>query len=392
MTVAIVNGRRPRGRFDQSVITSLTEISSGTNAPFSSAEQLLVLNLHGSGNTVANSLTQSRRLTAQLSAAASYLTDTTLDIHEQRAGTFDGLVRMNVWVQDRQPSNGANIRESYHMGWTDSPTSELRLWTERRLDAVMDRYDLDSRIHPTKRILTGGSMGGWGTMTYGIRRAHRFAALYPDRCRWRYCETSGRVRIPSWTTAIVPSYDVGSAPNLVAEDGGYSAAVHMDHIAWVSDPDHVVPWIGWACGRLDGYMPFQDHIDAVAAMRAAGRGFAFAWNNGDHGNGPLSSGNDPFLITDSYGYNEWSIGQGYPVFSEHSLDDDPEVDLEGGINIGLGFRNVSESAGAWSCEVRSIRSACTVKVAPYSTTYVGSKTPKDVTITAANTWTAVSFP
>ncbi len=376
------------GRFDTSVFASVAETRApGVNAATSTEDQTLIINLHGSGNDL-SALTGTRILTATLSEAAAYLTDLTFLWHEQKAGTINGNVAFNVWPWDRQdPPNAGNIRQSYWMGWTHSPTSELRLWTERRLDAMMARYVADPRVHPTKRAITGGSMGGWGTLRYGIRRPHLFPSIYPDRPRWRYGETDGSFRIPSWTIAIVPNYTTAACPNLVAEDGGGSAAAHMDLIAYAADTDNEIPWIGWVTGRNDGYYPFQDHIDAVAALRAANRGFAFYWNDGDH-----STGSQPAQITASYPYGTFEIGKGYPIFSNHSLDSDPAVDLVGGINIGLKFRSVVETASSWSCEVSHISSACTVDVRPYSKVYTGSTTAKTATITAANAWTALSFP
>ena len=67
------------------------------------------------------------------------------------------------------------------------------------------------------------------------------------------------------------------------------------------------------------------------------------------------------------------------------------VDLVGGINIGLSFRNVVESAGAWACEVTSVLGARTVTVEPLSKTFTATVTPQVVSIPAANTWVAVSF-
>ena len=368
------------------VFSSVVETSTGVNAPINALGQTLILALHGSGNNMTG-LTGTRVLNATLDPSQAYLGDTTFLWHEVKGGVILGNSCIRVWPWDHQPDNVALRRESYWMGWTDGPdVGQLRLYTERRLDALMERIAADPRYSSTKRVMEGASMGGWGTMTYGIRRAHMFPALYPVTCRWRYCEVAGRVRIPSWTVGITPSYAVGSAPMLVAEDGGYSAAVHMDHVAWVANAAHEIPWIGWTVGRQDGYMPFQDHVDAVAALRATGRGFAFAWNDGAHGTGPNAG-----VIVASYPYGTFELGKGYPVFSEHSLDQDPAVDLAGGINLNLSFRNVVETAGTWSCQVTSIAAACTVKVKPKSPIYLGNPAPQLVTIPAANTWVTVSF-
>lgn len=372
------------------VFSSVAETSAGsTNAPSTANAQTLILSLHGSGNNL-TALVNDRVMQATLNpdnAWGAYSGDDFFIWHEVKAGIINGNTAMTVWPWDKQPNNGLNRRESYWCGWTDGPDAgELRLYTERRLDALMARYATDPRISATKRLLTGQSMGGWGTMSYGIRRAHLFPAIYANMPRWRYSETSGQIRVPSWTTAVTPAYAVGSAPLLVAADGGYSAATHFDHVAYVTNASNVIPWIGWTIGKNDGYMPFQDHIDAVAALRATGRGFAFSWNLGNHGGGPSIE-----TLFQSYQQGSFELGKGYPVFTEHSLDSDPATADVGGINMGLGFRNVVETASTWSCEIRHLTTACTVKVKPKSPVYTGSPSPQLVTIPAGNTWVSVSF-
>lgn len=371
------------------VFLTVNQQSTGANAPLSTAGQTLVLSLHGSGNNL-TALTGTRIMQAGLNPSSpwgAYQGDTAFLWHEVKGGTIAGNTAMVVWPWDRQPDNGANRRESFWMGWTDGPDAgRLRLYTERRLDALVARLAADPRISATKRVITGGSMGGWGTLSYGIRRPSVFPAIYPDRPRWRFCETAGSVRIPSWAVAITPAYTTGAAPLLTVDDGGYSAATHLDHIAWVADTNKAVPWIGWCVGKNDGYMPFQDHIDAVAALRAAGRGFAFYWNSGDH-----STGSQIFQITASYPHGTFELGKGYPVFIEHSLDGNPATDAVGGINVGLSFRNVVETAGTWQCQVTHIASACTVKVKPKSPIYTGNPAPQLVNIPAPNAWVTVSF-
>lgn len=372
------------------VFSSVTELSTGANAPFTDLGQTLILNLHGSGNPL-TALVGSRHMQATLNpdnAWGAYSGDTTFIWKEMNAGVLNGNRAINIWPWDHQPDNGLNRRESDWCGWTDGPDAgRLRLYTERRLDAMLARLLVEPRFSTTKRLATGQSMGAWGVMSFVIRRANIFPAIYANMPRWRYSQIAGQISVHSWTVAITPTYPVASAPLLVPEDGGHSAATHFDHIAYVSNTANVVPWIGWVIGKNDGYMPWQDHVDAIAALRSAGRGFAINWNLGNHGGAPSIE-----TLFQSYPQGCFEVGKGYPIFSEHSLDADPVTDDVGGINVGLGFRNVAESTGSWSCQVRHISSACTVKVSPYSTIYTGDKTAKTVTLPAANTWVTVNFP
>jgi hypothetical protein len=227
-------------------------------------------------------------------------------------------------------------------------------------------------------------MGGWGAMTFGVRRPEWFAAIYPDRPRWRY-NNLGQIAVADWPL-YVDSVPAQNAPNLSAEDGGGSVAVLMDCTTYVANTANKIPWIGWCVGRQDGYTLFQDHVDAVSAMRAAKRGFAFAWNNGNHTTGSILA-----QILASYPYGLFEIGVGYPLFTNHSDDQDPASDLVGGINVGLTFRNVVEGAEGWACEVTSLLGARTVSVEPISDVFLTSVAPQNVEIPSANTWVPVAF-
>jgi hypothetical protein len=78
-----------------------------------------------------------------------------------------------------------------------------------------------------------------------------------------------------------------------------------------------LPFLGWACGRNDGYATWQEHIDMVKAMTEAHHGFAFAWNNGGHGEG----GRAMQMITKYYPAEKFARQRSYPAFGNSSIDD-----------------------------------------------------------------------
>jgi hypothetical protein len=364
-------------------LQSVAVASEDGGVPFTTPDQIFVLQLHASGGS---NLTTGRQYRADVSGSMAY------DIYDEFAfSTARGTAVSGVNVTLLRPVDsygtwpGGVRRESHWMGFTGMGTSELKLITERRLDALVAWAKTNvSNVSPTRRVLTGGSMGAWGTITYGLRRAAEFPAIYPDRPRWRY-SSGPSVSIANWANQSI-TYAYASAPNVAAEDGGGSAAVYKDGIAYVSNTANKVPWVGWCIGRNDGFAPFDDQIAAVAALRAAKRGFCFVWNDGNHTTGSILS-----QITASYPFGTFELGKGYPLFTNHSGDQDPSVDLVGGINEGLSFRNVTESAGAWSCEVTSVLGARTVTVEPISDVFTATVTPQNITIPAANTWVPVSF-
>lgn len=372
-----------------SVVLDSTDTFVPSNAP----GQTVIVELHGSGTAYSFF---GDKWNANLAGGLEYDTDTVFKFAIAIGSAINGNAVTMVRPWDRQgtfPDSGLR-RESYWMGWTDGPEAEFNLYTERRLDAMIAWIKANqANLSATKWALTGGSMGAWGTLTYGIRRPHIFPGLWPDRPRWRNAEVAGTVRVPSWTQPPTPSYAVGASPAVRAADGGGTSAAHLDVTSYVANADNAIPWVGWHIGKQDGYMPWQDHVDAIAALRATGRGFAVYWNNDGHS---ISSAREA-EIRSTYPMGLFELGKGYPVFSEHSLDNDPVTDLVGGINVGLTFRNVVETASTWSCEVRYMgtasrpQQACTVKVKPKSSVYTGDPMPQLVNVPAAGAWVTVSF-
>lgn len=370
------------GRSSAPVFDSVSIVSEDAGVPYLTPGQVPVISLHGSGGS---NLITGRQFSAAVSGPMAYDTHTAFRFSAIRTGEPNVTMLRPVDNYGLYPGNGTK-RESMWLGFKNLPDATIRMITRRRLEAMISWVRVNvPNIVVSKLCMTGGSMGGWGTIVNGLRRPDLFAALYPDRPRWRYSYASGTVAIPDYT-GILSSVTTGSAPSISAEDGGGSFATHLDCTTYASNTANRIPWVGWCVGRNDGFMQFQDHVDAVVALRAAKRGFAFAWNNGDHTTGSIIS-----QITASYPYGTFEIGKGYPLFTGHSGDLDPSVDLIGGINVGLSFRNVVESAGSWSCEVTSILGACTVSVEPISDVFVAAAAPKLATITAANSWTPVSF-
>lgn len=371
----------PMGTFD-----AVTFLGTDANLPHATSGQYLLFDLHASGGAGSPTGDQYEATCSDL------LADIGADTFQ--FWLFRGTAVSGVNVTRLRPLDdyglypSLNRREAYHMGFMPTSGAAVQLFHEARLEALADwAEDNTPNCSTTQRYCIGGSMGAWGTMTFGTRRPERFAALYADRPRVRYNNTSGAIAVPEWTTAAVTYNPTSGAPNISARWGSADIADHMDLIAYVADTSKKIPWIGWNIGSADGFSVFSDHVALAAAMQTARRGFCFCWNAGNH-----TTGSIPTEITASYPYGLFKLGEGYPLFENHSLDDDPAVDAVGQINGNLTFRNVTETASTWSCEVTSIAAACTVDVSPISDIYTGDATPQTITITAANAWQTVSFP
>jgi hypothetical protein len=379
------------GALRTSMFASISNFSNDAFVPTAAVGQPLMMELHGSGS---NPLQVGAYYSATMLGDLAYPAggDSTMYWALRTRTGPTGVVYTALQPRDRHPDNndGASNLNSYHMGWTDGSTSprQLHLYQERRMTELLRWVEQNyPQCSTTKRYLGGDSVGAWETMVYGIRRPDKFAALYPSRPRVRFSSTgSPNITIPDWNSTQITYDTTGTVPLISAIDGGGSSKDLLDSIAYAANTANRMPWVGWVLGWNDGYTTRADHVAFVAALRAAGRGFAFKWNNGDHSTAPSIDD-----IKASYYPGLFEIGVGYPLLTNCSTDGDPATDLTGGINIGFKWRNWTESAGAISFDLTNIIGAVTVDVSVITDIFTGSKTPQSISIPSANAWVSVTF-
>lgn len=252
--------------------------------------------------------------------------------------------------------------ESYWFGYwcvplgADHKEPRVYPFTERRVmwmtEWAIKHYDAD----PDRITMGGSSSGGVGSNNVGFRHPERFAAVYPS---------VGRVRkVPA--IAFEGKLERG-APAFMY-DGKTSYHDHVDGPKFAAEHHEDLPFLGWACGRRDGYATWQEHIDMVKAMTVSKHGFAFSWNNGGHGEG----GRAMTAISKYYPGRKFSLHQSYPAFGNSSLNanmgngDPADGDLEGGINLGFDWKEVLDEKDKWSATISNelAKTDMTVDVTP----------------------------
>lgn len=252
--------------------------------------------------------------------------------------------------------------ESYWFGYAVAPHgashTEPRVYpyTENQLLWVVawtiEKYGAD----PNRVTIGGSSSGAVGSFTVGLRHPELFAAVYP---------VSGRVR--RVTPVAFGDRLVKFAP-VMMYDGATDYYHRADASKFVAEHAGDLPFLGWACGRHDGWATWQENVDMVRAMTQAKHGFAFSWNNGGHGDG----GRAMRLIRQYYPAEKFARNLSYPAFGNSSIDDpmgdgDPAKGaLEGGINLGFDWQQVIDEPRRWSATLSNslAKSEMTVDVTP----------------------------
>ncbi len=258
--------------------------------------------------------------------------------------------------------SGRRAMESYWFGYLCVPQgaqhAEPRVYpfTENQVlwitKWVVEHYQAD----PNAVHIGGSSSGGVGSNNVGFRHPELFSAVYP---------VVGRVRrVPA--VALSGAFD--RTNGALMADGKTAYYDRVDGPKFAAQHHEDLPFLGWACGRHDGYATWQEHIDMVKAMTAARHGFAFAWNNGNHSSG----GQAKQLIDKYYPPELFAKNRSYPALGNSSLDDnlgngDPDDgDLVGGINLGFRWNDVRDEANHWSVKLANdlAQEPMTVDVTP----------------------------
>ena len=259
--------------------------------------------------------------------------------------------------------SGLRAMETFWFGyiavpqWADHAEGRAYPFTERRMlwiiEWAIQRYHADrNRVYGS-----GGSMGAWGSTTFAFRHPEIFAAVYPNRPRTRQ-------RTPR---SILPKRHRAKDP-LMMPDGRTDYYRRMDMVRFAAEHPGDLPFLGFCCGRQDGFASWREEVDMIKALTKARHGFAFAWNNGNH-----SSGAKPMpRVTEFYPPERFALNVSYPAFGNSSIDDDPgdgdptHGDMEGGINLGFAWKGVKDTEGEWSATIANslAKAEMTVDITP----------------------------
>ena len=197
--------------------------------------------------------------------------------------------------------------------WRPWSKGVVRSYTQKRYDAFLDWVARRWKVDRTRTIVGGNSMGGGGSLSYGLRRAARVA--------WG----SGwvGVHVPARTPHFLGSFELcyGRLDWKLKHESGRTAFEHFDDAAWLrAHPRVDAPLMCFGNGKDDGGIGWLQALDYFRALQETRQPHIFHWGLGGHGvrstlPGPGASGSTTRL--------DIRTDQSQPAFTACSLDGDP---------------------------------------------------------------------
>jgi len=207
------------------------------------------------------------------------------------------------------------------------------LWT---IEGVMERF----RVDRDRVYLTGGSMGGMGTVGFGLRHPDLFAVLEahvpftnPARSQFYGYRVLGEV----WQDENWPQLPDGE---------GHTLGERLDDTAYVLSAEADFPLLKFFNARQDTVIDWRQIPEFMHAFGKARQPFICAWDNGGH------TGQRPDVPASFTEFDIYQIrrDQCLPALSNASTADDPgrgdpdEGDPVGAINDDFRWAVEEDSA------------------------------------------------
>jgi hypothetical protein len=225
-------------------------------------------------------------------------------------------------------------------------------YTERRNLWILRWAQGYFRPDSARIVLEGGSMGGCGGLSWGLRHPELFIAVVADVPLVGYfgSEWGGSEKR---LTAFCGPLDRPDNEGALLRERMDSRTVLAEAAAKGID----LPLLHISNGRRDQSIPWKPNPRYYQALNASRQGFMAAWDNRDHAT--CMQDEDPWFRKwhDPQHLFRLSLKESFPAFSNYSLNGDPgegdpeEGDTVGYMNFGLEWKDLVDEPGRYEVTV-----------------------------------------
>ena len=223
------------------------------------------------------------------------------------------------------------------------PEYKFDNFTERYLLYLIDWAQEYLKTDPNATYITGGSMGGTGTVQMATHFPERFAAAVAMVPVYSY---SWKKRKGGGHSAIRMQCSTGkfTASNPARMPDGTDLLDYGNGAKNIDRPAVDMPPLFTTNGRNDGSIPWENNPAFYAAANRARQAFTVYWNNGDHGMSDQRPADMKYDLKKIF--RLYRLDLSYPAFSNSSDDRNygkgayDDGDPAGWINRGMTWRNI----------------------------------------------------
>jgi hypothetical protein len=223
-------------------------------------------------------------------------------------------------------------------------------YTERRnlwiLKWVQKYYQTD----PNHCYVSGSSMGGCGSISFGLHHPEIFAALH------------AHVPIVSYTYLgrgsahrLEPCCWVGPISEDLKTNEGVPLLQRMNGTKWVQEATGDLPFVFIINGRKDASIPWENNPPFYRALNDGKHGFCAYWDDGEH---PTCGKNAPEDVKAwSQRFHRFRLDESFPAFSNTSSNRNPgngqpsDGDEIGWMNRGMDWKDIEDRPDHYSVTI-----------------------------------------
>jgi len=229
-------------------------------------------------------------------------------------------------------------------------------YTESRLLWILDWVQRHYQTDRNRWYCSGSSMGGCGTISFGLRHPELFAACHAQVPIVSYTY-DGPDRARGSARRLEPAVAAGKIGADLLTNEGVPLLDRMNGTKFVAETTDDLPFLFLVNGRQDGSIPWTNNPPFYRAIDAAHHGFAAYWDDGRH---DTAGKNAPADIKDwPKAMRRFRLNESFPAFSATTANRNPgagdpaDGDPVGWMNRGMDWSDLEDTANRYAISLRA---------------------------------------
>ncbi len=236
-------------------------------------------------------------------------------------------------------------------------------YTERRLIYSMDFVKRMWKIDENRIYLRGSSMGGTGSVAFGLRHPEIFAAIFAN-----VPQVNPAMDNIGWSQQNIEKY-CGTREQAIKTNEGTNVWDRMNMTKYVTDNHGDFPFLRTINARDDQVLKWPQIPGFLKAMNDNRHGFISGWGLGMHN---ISSSQVPVVVKD-FDIFKMRKDVSFPAFSNSTLNDNPgtgdpkDGTTTGQMGGGFDWTIVEDKLSGWEATVKVLvegKSDATTDITP----------------------------